>query len=194
MKTVYAEGESSGYTQEQIDAAKAWLSAHGYPPTRAGAAQAYADFDAGKLDNDPDVRRYKGLDKQSEGPAGAEGGESPGREKRYAGDETSTDDDSYRADVGGTQSEMEVAATELETDGPEVDIINIEEIMKEDVEGEIRSNPGLRLPDMENKDLYLIYDKYEKSNDKNDTAFIIIIAITVIIVMISVFFLIRSKE
>lgn len=53
---------SSGYTPEQIAAAKAWLSAHGYAPTRAGAAAAYQDYLSGKLDNDPDVRRYKGLD------------------------------------------------------------------------------------------------------------------------------------
>ncbi len=65
---VYAEeGEdSSGYTEEQKAAAKAWLSAHGYPPTRAGAAQAYADYLAGKLDNDPDVRKYEGLDDNSD--------------------------------------------------------------------------------------------------------------------------------
>ena len=53
---------SSGYSPEQIAAAKAWLSAHGYAPTRAGAAAAYQDYLSGKLDNDPDVRRYKGLD------------------------------------------------------------------------------------------------------------------------------------
>ena len=61
--TVYADEE---YSQEEIDAAKAWLSAHGYPPTRAGAEQAYQDYLDGKLDNDPDVRAYKGLDDTTE--------------------------------------------------------------------------------------------------------------------------------
>lgn len=37
------------YTEEQKQQAKAWLSAHGYAPTRAGAAQAYADYKSGKL-------------------------------------------------------------------------------------------------------------------------------------------------
>lgn len=32
------------YTQEEIDAAKAWLEANGYPPTKSGAEQAYQDY------------------------------------------------------------------------------------------------------------------------------------------------------
>ncbi|MDD4371689.1 MAG: hypothetical protein PHD56_11565 [Anaerostipes sp.] len=39
---------SYAYTQQQINQAKAWLSAHGYSPTRAGAEQAYADYKKGK--------------------------------------------------------------------------------------------------------------------------------------------------
>ena len=41
VSTVQADEDE--YSQEEIDAAKAWLSAHGYPPTRAGAEQAYQD-------------------------------------------------------------------------------------------------------------------------------------------------------
>ncbi len=37
------------YTEEQKQQAKAWLSAHGYAPTREGAYQAYADYKSGKL-------------------------------------------------------------------------------------------------------------------------------------------------
>ena len=59
ISVVYADDD---YSEEEKAAAKAWLVAHGYPPTRAGAAQAYQDFLDGKLDNDPDVRKYKGLD------------------------------------------------------------------------------------------------------------------------------------
>ncbi|MBP3233265.1 MAG: hypothetical protein J6M65_02400 [Eubacterium sp.] len=58
VSTVQADEEE--YSQEEIDAAKAWLSAHGYPPTRAGAEQAYQDYLDGKLDDDPDVKAYKG--------------------------------------------------------------------------------------------------------------------------------------
>lgn len=37
------------YTDEQKKQAKAWLSAHGYPPTMEGAYQAYQDYLSGKL-------------------------------------------------------------------------------------------------------------------------------------------------
>lgn len=40
---------TKAYTEEQKQQAKAWLSAHGYPPTREGAYQAYSDYQSGKL-------------------------------------------------------------------------------------------------------------------------------------------------
>ena len=52
--------ETREYTEEEKAQAKAWLSAHGYPPTRAGAQMAYQDYLNGKFDNDPDVQRYLG--------------------------------------------------------------------------------------------------------------------------------------
>ena len=36
--------QTYAYTEEQKQQAKSWLSAHGYPPTRAGAEQAYQDY------------------------------------------------------------------------------------------------------------------------------------------------------
>ena len=37
------------YSEEEIEAAKEWLSANGYSPTRAGAEQAYQDYLNGKF-------------------------------------------------------------------------------------------------------------------------------------------------
>ena len=37
------------YTEAEKQQAKAWLSAHGYPPTKGGAYQAYSDYMSGKL-------------------------------------------------------------------------------------------------------------------------------------------------
>lgn len=42
--------ESYAYTEEEIEAAKAWLSAHGYSPDAGGASQAYQDYLNGKFD------------------------------------------------------------------------------------------------------------------------------------------------
>ena len=41
--------QTYAYTEEQKQQAKSWLSAHGYPPTRAGAEQAYQDYMDGKM-------------------------------------------------------------------------------------------------------------------------------------------------
>lgn len=48
------------YTEEQKQQAKAWLSAHGYAPTQAGASQAYQDYLNGKFDGDPQVEAILG--------------------------------------------------------------------------------------------------------------------------------------
>ena len=196
-KIVYAEGEgddSSGYTQEQKDAAKAWLSAHGYAPTRAGAAQAYQDFLDGKLDNDPDVRRYKGLDaKTEEESTTTEHGESPQREKKYAQSDEDAGEESVAQRTGDTLTEPEVEV-EVESADSQVDMESLEDIMKKDFEDELRADTKLRLTRLENKDMYLIYDKYEKKNTKNDTQFYIIISVIIVMVLLAVFFLLRTNK
>ena len=48
------------YTDEEKQQAKSWLSSHGYPPTRAGAEQAYQDYMDGKIDV-PEADAYMGL-------------------------------------------------------------------------------------------------------------------------------------
>lgn len=51
---------TKAYTEEQKQQAKAWLSAHGYAPTKAGAYQAYADYKSGKLKLDNSKKKvYK---------------------------------------------------------------------------------------------------------------------------------------
>ena len=49
MGLYFVSTTASAYTEEQINQAKAWLSAHGYSPTRAGADQAMSDYENGKL-------------------------------------------------------------------------------------------------------------------------------------------------
>ena len=51
------------YTDEEKQQAKSWLSSHGYPPTRAGAEQAYQDYMDGKIDV-PEADAYLGRNKQ----------------------------------------------------------------------------------------------------------------------------------
>ena len=52
------------YTKEEVEAAKAWLSGHGYSPDAAGAAQAYQDYLNGKFGGGPE--RAEGEEKPEE--------------------------------------------------------------------------------------------------------------------------------
>ena len=52
------------YTDEEKQQAKSWLSSHGYPPTRAGAEQAYQDYMDGKIDV-PEADAYMGKNQKN---------------------------------------------------------------------------------------------------------------------------------
>ena len=195
---VYAEGEgtdTSGYTEEEKNAVKAWLSAHGYPPTRAGAEQAYQDFLNGKFDNDPQVRKYKGLDTETDTNGSGDSSNSSGN-----GDASDSGDSNEVGAASGKDGDASTNGADNDTpdenasDEPIIEMESLEDIMKADFEDELRSNTGLILPVMENKDMYLLYDKYEKKNDNNDTQFYVIISAIAILVIISVFKLIQKDE
>ena len=53
------------YTDEEKQQAKSWLSSHGYPPTRAGAEQAYQDYMDGKIDV-PEADAYMGKNQKDD--------------------------------------------------------------------------------------------------------------------------------
>ena len=53
------------YTDEEKQQAKSWLSSHGYPPTRAGAEQAYQDYMDGKI-NVPEADAYMGKNQKND--------------------------------------------------------------------------------------------------------------------------------
>ncbi len=195
---VYAEGEgtdTSGYTEEEKNAVKAWLSAHGYPPTRAGAEQAYQDFLNGKFDDDPQVRKYKGLDTETDTNGSGDSSDSSGN-----GDASGSGESNEEGTASGKDGDARANGADNDTpdenasDEPIIEMESLEDIMKADFEDELRSSTGLILPVMENKDMYLIYDKYEKKNDNNDTQFYVIISAIAILVIISVFKLIQKDE
>ena len=195
---VYAEGEgtdTSGYTEEEKNAVKAWLSAHGYPPTRAGAEQAYQDFLNGKFDDDPQVRKYKGLDTETDTNGSGDSSDSSGN-----GDASGSGDSNEVGTASGKDGDASTSGADNDTpdenasDEPIIEMESLEDIMKADFEDELRSSTGLILPVMENKDMYLLYDKYEKKNDNNDTQFYVIISAIAILVIISVFKLIQKDE
>ena len=70
LSTVTFAGRSVqtyAYTEQQKQEAKAWLSAHGYAPTRAGAEQAYQDYKDGKIDI-PEANEHLGRNKKKNVP------------------------------------------------------------------------------------------------------------------------------
>lgn len=81
--------EVKAYTQEEIAAAKAWLSANGYSPDMAGAQQAYADYQAGLIDSSgnrvtqPDSSvEVTEPEEPADSQEGAEGQEDTGSKKK----------------------------------------------------------------------------------------------------------------
>lgn len=62
-KTAHAYS-ADDFTEEEKQMAKDWLEEHGYPPTRAGAEEAYADYLNGKFDEELGI--YSGNDEEAD--------------------------------------------------------------------------------------------------------------------------------
>lgn len=68
--------KAEAYTQEEIEAAKAWLSANGYSPDAGGAAAAYQDYLNGKFGPVPGQESTDTTDNDNT-PATSDGVENP---------------------------------------------------------------------------------------------------------------------
>ena len=128
---VRAEGDDSGYSEEEKEAAKAWLSAHGYPPTRAGAEMAYQDYLNGKFDDDPEVRKYR---EENEGAS-----DNTETETTEVTTEATTEMIAETTTEMATKSNTENSTTEVasaKTDNP----VTEEKIEKVTIENELKSD------------------------------------------------------
>ncbi len=217
ISVVYAEGEddSSGYSEEQKAAAKAWLSAHGYAPTRAGAAQAYQDYLNGNLDNDPDVRRYKGLDTEdssadetsdssaegngSEGEGSETGAEGADEDKKWDADEEAAQNgDTVKSDGNSDKS------ASSDENGSEGDFGTIFALM-EDGDAELMNSVDikaanfqerftvygdrLKLSERTDKNIFLVYIEEEEvqpiTTESSGNTFVGIIIVMIVLMLVA---------
>lgn len=191
--TVYAEGEEdgSGYTEEQKNAAKAWLSAHGYAPTRAGAAQAYADYLAGKLDNDPDVRRYKGLDDVDSTETETDDNVGTAADIHLTDDDTGTEEGVADNEASQDSSSSDSTAS-TDANDSSVDLASLEDILEDnDIDSELASY-GSRLKLVESDNITLLLPE-EESKD-NNTFLYILSGLSIIIVIVAVTVLLHKPR
>lgn len=91
------------YSEEEKAAAKAWLSSHGYSPTREGAAQAYQDYLNGKFDDDPQVQAAKQASEQ-EVDNTTEAKKKKKKSKKKSSATSSTEDATENVTTATTQS------------------------------------------------------------------------------------------
>ena len=165
---------SSGYTEEQKAAAKAWLSSHGYAPTRAGAAQAYQDYLDGKFDNDPEVRKYKGLDKTDDNSGKSSSGTPSGENASEKNSENASNNNETGA--GQANQNEKADASDLQNGADDsnlnfddmTNIIDEEVDPKQELEDSIEASKSqLKLKSSESE-VMLIYDEYEDSSNISD--------------------------
>ena len=128
ISSFLAPASAHAYTREQKEAAKAWLSSHGYPPTEDGAWQAYSDWLDGKWWDEfgsPDEYYGRGDDdgeEEEESPTAATQKSETEDQDRGKGAETLVDvmhdddgegrDDSGNGENGGNGED---AGTDSET-------------------------------------------------------------------------------
>ena len=93
--------QTYAYTEEQKQQAKSWLSAHGYPPTRAGAEQAYQDYMDGKIDV-PEADAYLGRNKQKKIEEKNNSTSTTNKTSQKTGSEDTTDTESQTSATSET--------------------------------------------------------------------------------------------
>ena len=201
---------SSGYTPEQIAAAKAWLSAHGYSPTRAGASQAYQDYLDGKLDNDPDVRKYKGLDKTDSSSDNSSGKTNTGK-PAGENDSDGTSENSSEATGSGQSNKTDKAdASDLQSGTGDVADVNFDDMTniideevdpKQELEDRIESSKSQLKLQSDDSEVTLIYDDYEETEEeaekkKNSSKALMYLVISFIflVIFLSLFKLLKSDK
>lgn len=123
------------YSEKEKAAAKAWLSAHGYSPTREGAAQAYQDYLNGKFDDDPQVQAAKQANEQETNGAT----EAKKTKKKKAKKKSSKNNDNS-ADTGAGMTES-VQTVTTQTDNSDSVLVSGTEdkvdLKQSDVKNEI---------------------------------------------------------
>ena len=102
--------QTYAYTEEQKQQAKSWLSAHGYPPTRAGAEQAYQDYMDGKIDV-PEADTYLGRNKQTKIEEKKNSTSTTNKTSQKTGSEDTTDTKNTESQTSAT-SETTTTTTE----------------------------------------------------------------------------------
>ena len=189
--TVHAYEDTDGYTQEEIDAIKAWLSAHGYPPTRAGAEQAYQDYLDGKFDDNPDVKAYKGeTDDDSDSGDGSSDGSGDGSD---SGSNASQEDGN-----ADTASAGDSLANSAKNDAGKMlsKVIDKEAEKKAELEKKNKfeadmkaGSSKLTIADIKQPTII-----YEEKSSKNNTTLFIIVGAALVIIVVSIIMLTRDKS
>ena len=187
---------TSGYSEEQIAAAKAWLSAHGYSPTRAGAAAAYQDYLNGKFDDDPDVKKYKGQSGSSDTTTGSD----TTTEKSTSDVDVSAEKTSTGSDTSGTEVSMDDLPNLFMNGGDtSSDAQSNEPVDVQSTEGAgdgLKINDNLKLSERDDSSVYVFYDYCEPEQVVRESSFVIYIIFSVVIVMVivSLVMLIKTKK
>lgn len=164
------------YTQEEKDAAKAWLSANGYSPDAAGAYAAYADYMNGKFGAIPGLPEPNVPQPPAEEPEDTSEDDTEDEEPEEKGsekDKPPKDDDSETEQTGGeVTAQPPTDSTETETDlqegaGGEEVPVELPEGLLEELPEEL---PDLELPTLSQQEFADMIDVFagEFSEDEQE--------------------------
>jgi len=191
-----SSASTSGYSEEQIAAAKAWLSAHGYAPTRAGAAAAYQDYLDGKFDDDPDVQKYKGQTGLTSQTTSQETSQEAGTSSSDvdAASEKSSDETGFST-MDSSSEDSEVAIDALPSILEDSEDGSVDAETPESAGNGLTINDDLKLPERDDS-VYVFYDDGEPEQVVRESSFVIYIIFSVVIVMVivSLVMLIKARK
>lgn len=176
---------SHAYTEEEIQQAKAWLSAHGYSPDAGGAGQAYQDYLDGKFDEE------LGINTTEQVTTGVT--EETSRETSEKTTETHQKEEEEKTGGNGETSPDSIGGSDnRDTEKPDMDVTEEQDVSKTgDLAGEESKEPNSESDaSQEKKQEITLYQKQNQDTYK-EAGVVVTLSVLLMVVLKGVIILLK---
>lgn len=180
-----AGSTSYAYTEEEIQQAKAWLSAHGYSPDAGGANQAYQDYLDGKFDEELGINTTEQATTEATEETPQESSEKTtqthqkGREEETGKDADISPGNNRNSDAAGTE------VSDIEASQEKVDSQTEESVKKEVHESDLETDAA-----KEEKQEITLYQKQNQDTYK-EAGIVVTLSVLLMVVFKGVVILLK---
>lgn len=176
---------SHAYTEEEIQQAKAWLSAHGYSPDAGGASQAYQDYLDGKFDEELGISTTEqvttGVTEENPQESSEKTTETHQKEEK---EKTGRNEETAPGSIGGSNNG--------ETEIPDIENTEDQVVSKtEDSAGEEPKEPNLESDVSQEKKQEITFYQKQNQDTYREAGMVVTLSVLLMVVLKGVILLLK---